>query len=96
MGMLEELNTLLERIPVWRQLVALPDRVATLEARLTAVEAQLAGKTGALCPMCNAPGWKRAATKPHPVFGDTGLMIDSYACSACGHAEEQTRDTLKR
>jgi hypothetical protein len=96
MGMLEELNTLLERIPVWRQLVAMPERVATLEARLTAIEAQLAGSTGELCPMCNAPALKLAGTATDAATAMLGFTIDVLRCEACGHEERRHRDTMKR
>jgi hypothetical protein len=94
MGMLEELNTLLERIPVWRQLVAMPERVAALEARLAAIEAQLAGSTGMLCPMCNAPHFKRVATDTANPLRAIGFTTDVFQCGSCGHREERHRDAL--
>lgn len=96
MGMLEELNDLLDRIPLWKRLSAMPDRVAALEQRIAALEAQLSGKAGELCPMCNAPGFKRTASKPDPAMGVLGIIRDSYACAACGHSEERQRDSLQR
>lgn len=95
MGMLEELNTLLERIPVWRQLVALPERVATLEARIAALEAQLAGKTGALCPMCNAPDFKRVGTDAANPMAAIGFTTDVFQCGSCGHREQRHRDAFQ-
>lgn len=95
MGMLEELNTLLERIPVWRQLVALPERVATLEARIAALEAQLAGKTGALCPICNAPDFKRVGTDAANPMAAIGFTTDVFQCGSCGHREQRHRDAFQ-
>lgn len=92
MGMLEELNDLLDRIPLWKRLSAMPARVQAMEARIASLEAQLAGKPGALCPICNAVGFKRTASRPHPEFGFAGIKLDSYACPACGHSEERERD----
>jgi len=38
MSVLSELNTLLEKIPVWKELIALPKRVTELEKRLETLE----------------------------------------------------------
>ena len=95
MGMLEELNDLLDRLPLWKRLSAMPDKVQALEQRVAALEAQLAGKPGELCPMCNAPAFQRTGTAPHPYFGDTGLMQDSYQCQSCAHSEIRMRDTAR-
>lgn len=96
MGMLEELNDLLDRLPLWKRVSAMPDKLQALEARLAALEAQLADKPGMLCPICNAPGFKRTASRPHPEFGFAGLKLDSYVCAACGHSEERERDEGSR
>jgi len=93
--MLEELNTLLERIPVWRQLVALPERVKTLEARLAAIEAQLLGKAGALCPICNAPEFKRVGTDNSNPMAALGFTTDLFQCGSCGHREQRHRDAMQ-
>jgi Zn ribbon nucleic-acid-binding protein len=96
MAMLEELNTLLERIPVWRQLVALPERVRALEARLAAMESRLAGSTGALCPKCDAPALKFAGTATDAATAMLGFTIDVLRCDSCGHEERRHRDTMTR
>ena len=95
MGMLEELNDLLDRIPLWKRLTGMPDRVQALEQRIAALEAQLSGKTGPACPICNAPGFKRVSSKADPAFGALGVMLDSYACASCGHTEDRQRDTMQ-
>ena len=95
MGMLEELNDLLDRIPVWKRLTAMPDKLQALEQRVEMLELRLSGKTGPACPICNAPGFQRTGSKPDPIFGDMGLMLDSYACAACGHSENRQRDTAE-
>jgi hypothetical protein len=43
---------LLDRIPVWRAMKELPDRVEALEARLCDLEAKLAKAPGEACPFC--------------------------------------------
>lgn len=92
MALLEELNALLDRMPLWKRLSSLPQKTDELEARIAALEAQLSGKTGPLCPICDAPGLKRTKSEPHPEFGFAGIKLDSYACAACGHNESRERD----
>lgn len=95
MGMLEELNDLLDRLPLWKRLASAPDRLQALEQRVAALEAQLAGEPGERCPLCNKPELERVASKPDPVFGGTGLMQDSYRCRSCDHQEDRLRDTAR-
>lgn len=95
MGMLEELNDLLDRIPLWKRLSAMPAKVQAMEDRIAALEAQLTGRPGALCPICNAAEFKRTASRPHPQFGFAGIKLDSYSCAACGHTEDRERDPAK-
>ncbi|PPU41192.1 hypothetical protein [Xanthomonas arboricola] len=92
MGMLEDVIKALERIPLWKRVSVLPDQVEQLQERVAALEAQLAGKPGALCPICNAAGFKRTRSREHPDFGFAGLKLDSYECAACGHSEERERN----
>src|SRR4051812_46194878 len=92
MGMIEDVMKALERIPLWKRVSALPDQVTDLQRRLAAIEARLDGKSGTLCPVCNAPNFMRVASKPHPDFGFAGVKVDSYSCASCGHSEERQRD----
>jgi ribosomal protein L37AE/L43A len=94
MALLEELNALLDRMPLWKRLSALPQKTDELEARIAALEAQLSGKAGPTCPVCNAPGFKRAGSKPDPAMGGLGFIQDSYVCEACGHSENRMRDAM--
>ena len=93
MSLLEDVIKALERIPLWKRVSALPEEVESLRRRLEAVEAQLAGKTGPQCPLCEAPGFKRTSSKPDPVMGDLGVIQDTFQCPNCGHSEHRQRDT---
>lgn len=71
---------------------ALPAQVDALQKRVAAQEAQLAGKTGVLCPICNAAEFKRTGSRPSPEMGWAGIKLDPYVCAGCGHTEERERD----
>ena len=92
MGVIDDVLRALDRIPIWKRVQALPDTVAALEARIAALEAKLSGKTGIACPICNSPGFMRTGSKRHPIFGDAGLMLDTWTCPACSHSEERERE----
>lgn len=96
MGTIGDISDVLAKIPLWKRLSAVPKELEDLRARVAAIEERLAGGTGVLCPMCNAAGFARVATKKDPMFGDMGIMVDSFRCQACGHQEDRTRDTMQR
>ena len=53
MGHIEDIVKLLERIPLWKRLANLPDKVAELEKRLIEVENLLNGKAPPeICEKC--------------------------------------------
>lgn len=89
--MLEDVMRALERLPLWKRVSDLPEKVQALEARIAALEAKLAGDTGTLCPLCEKPAFRRIGSAPHPQFGFAGIKLDSYACGECGHEEERER-----
>lgn len=92
MGLLEDINKTLERIPVWKKLVALPPQLEKLEARVAALEAKLGPKQGSECPICGELAMKVIASAPHPEFDWAGAKRDTVKCSSCGHQEFQDRD----
>jgi hypothetical protein len=80
---------ILDQIPVWRNLSALPRKVAALEERIAALEsAKLAlpppPKIDAAkaCPMCGTE-MKITAETDHPEFGFAGLKIHQMTCPGC-------------
>lgn len=93
MGMLDELNDLLDRIPMWKRLTGLPIELEELKQRVAKLEAKLSAPRGAVCPMCSEPtlvmtGIDQGKSKPQ-----IGLYIDRMQCSSCGHQETRTRTT---
>ena len=86
---LKELDELLERIPEWKSMAGAPEWIDELEARLRALETQIAGmpqsKSGAgdTCPFCNTPSGHIYRIDKDTIFGDIGAMMHYYECTAC-------------
>lgn len=92
MGIIEDTMKALERIPLWKRVVHLPDEVAALRARIEAIEKRLEGKSGIACPACKSLDFKVISSAPDPVFVEAGIMRDLYRCSSCSHEEVKMRD----
>ncbi|HRQ59179.1 MAG TPA: hypothetical protein PLN31_17325 [Azoarcus taiwanensis] len=92
MGMLEDVMKALERLPVWKRLIALPQQVEDLQVRVAELECKLGPKPGAECPMCGERTMKVIATRPHPRFGMFGTKLDTVQCTACNHKEDRERN----
>jgi hypothetical protein len=53
MGVLEDVRNWLKEVPLWKELQNVPDRVAALEKRLTALEEELKRRPAPeMCPIC--------------------------------------------
>ena len=90
--MFKDINDLLERIPIWKELVALPKKVQELELKIKELESKLAKPKGVKCPYCNRTETKLTQIKPHllmPEFKETRL----YKCESCNQTFE--RDSSK-
>lgn len=97
MSVLSELNELLEKIPVWKQLVGLPARVRALEERLAALEGK--GGRGNLppCPLCASGSLKTTKVEKDPITGVFGGQRHTLTCTNqdCGHTESRQVDPAK-
>ena len=47
---------------------------------------------GDRCPRCRQRTWNLIESKPHPIFGDVGVLERKYQCSECGHTENPLYD----
>jgi hypothetical protein len=75
---------LLEQVPGWRALAALPKRLAELEARVAKLEAgtRPAGSDPRDCPKCGTR--MRVMTETdHPTYGDLGVKEHVMICDGC-------------
>lgn len=80
--MFKDINELLEKIPIWKRLIQLPDRIDEIEKRIKTIEDKISG-SGELCPYCQQPAGKLLEIKPHPVTGDLGVNVYYYECTNC-------------
>ena len=51
---------------------------------------------GERCPKCRKGIWNLIESKPHPIFGQTGVLERKYQCSECGFAENQKYNPSSR
>jgi hypothetical protein len=94
MSVFGELNDLLNRLPVWKELISLPARVRAIEERL-----QMAGTAAVVddrpvCPFCRRGRMDLIKEEPDRVMGDLGVMRQTLKCDAaeCGKERMQQRE----
>lgn len=86
---------LLNEIPIWKAISALPKRVAELERKVAALEAASQTKpqdktpSARICPLCAAT-MKVVSERAHPTFAFAGLKQHELECPECGN--KATRD----
>lgn len=87
MASVSDILKLLDQVPVWKTLRALPRRVDDLERRLAALEAAPGTPAHVLeCAECGAPA-RVTAIKDHPTFGPLGVKLRTVSCEN-GHAHD--------
>jgi hypothetical protein len=91
MSMFDELEALLNRLPLWKQLVTLPARVRAIEERLNMVKGPMVDDRQ-LCRFCRIGKPYLIDTKPDPLFDEVGVKRETFKCDnpACG------RETVKQ
>jgi hypothetical protein len=99
MSAIGDIAALLEKIPIWKRLKALPEQVDALQARLAALENEIAKRPSLeTCPICNSGNLKVVSVNPHPTLGKVGIQERSLKCDnvACGHTEKRLHDPSGR
>ncbi len=91
MATLDNLIALLNRLPIWKKLKTLPERVDALERRVGELEAQVSGGVQDVCPKCKKRTFAVTRSEPDPTFGELGATSRTYECTdpACGHSERK-------
>lgn len=70
---------LLEQIPVWKTISALPKRIEALEARVAQLEASKSARPENKCAICGE-ATRVVRETAHPVFGQMGVKIHELEC----------------
>jgi hypothetical protein len=99
MSAIGDITNLLEKIPLWKRLGALPEQVAALQARVSALEVDLQKRPSLeRCPICSAGDLKVTGVNPHPSLGAVGIQERTMRCdnAACGHTEKRIHDPAGR
>jgi DNA-directed RNA polymerase subunit M/transcription elongation factor TFIIS len=82
-----DLLTLLDKVPVWKRIKELPDRIVKLESRVSELEGKL-GKplSKDACPKC---GERQFFVEHSRTVGAVGLQERIYKCRACEFVEKR-------
>ena len=87
MGIVDDLLSALDRIPIWKRLHQVPEEVDDLKARISALEAKLGEKWPAdVCRFCGA-----RAARLNDLFGpdSKGYTHEYWVCSECNRQDER-------
>jgi hypothetical protein len=74
----------LELADVKVQLADMTDENRRLKDKVRALEST----EGEKCPS-RRPGWQLESSRPHPLFGEVGVIERIYKCSLCGFSESE-------
>lgn len=82
---LKDLNVLLEKIPAWKKLVRLPDKISELEARIEELESKFEKPLSKkACPSCGEKQWFVVHSRKMPKWEKTERR---YKCKTCQFEE---------
>ena len=65
------------------------------ELKISELRSEIEGlKSGDICPSCRSGRLNVTATKPHPTFGELGILERIMTCEdpSCGHSEPVLHD----
>lgn len=75
----------LELAEIKTQLADMMDENRQLKEKIRKFE----NTEGEPCPKCRRPGWQLESSRPHPLFGEVGVIERMYKCSLCGFSESK-------
>jgi hypothetical protein len=86
---------ILDQVPIWKTLRELPKRVADLEEKVKALEAEKAAgppkptiPEARICPLCGG-AMKVLRESADPTFGRIGMKVHHMRCEICGNEAER-------
>lgn len=83
---------ILDRIPIWKRVKALPDKIDALERRLAILEEK---PKLPICEACGEGFMRRQADAPltghFAVFNDAGQGLKVYKCDKCGFETRENK-----
>ncbi len=92
MGMIEDVMKALDRIPGWKRISDAPRQIDALEQRVAALEARLTPAAGDQCPRCREMAFRLIETVPaDPPWNTLGVRVDVLRCSACRYEDRRER-----
>jgi hypothetical protein len=97
MSAIGDIAALLEKIPIWKRLTALPAQFDALQARVVALESEIAKRPSLeSCPICNSGNLRVTHVRAHPTLGAVGVQERTMKCDnpACGHTENRIHDPV--
>jgi hypothetical protein len=83
MNVLNELNELLSKMPAWRELLTLADRVSAIEEKLNSRSSSIVDDRPT-CPFCGVGKLRLIDAQPDPNFGALGMIRETLKCDARG------------
>jgi hypothetical protein len=89
MSIVSDVLAALDRLQWFKELRALPARVAQLEQRLAALEGGRP-RSGPPCPLCETGTLKTIKVEPDPLAGELGVQRHTLQCTGCDHSEQRT------
>lgn len=97
MEIIDTIRKALEGWSTWQRLLRAADKVDELERQIAELRGdKAAGPPREACPRCGERRFIMLSSAPDPIFGDAGVVIRGYRCTACGLEESRQIDTLQQ
>jgi len=88
---ISDMLNILDKIPIWKQLKALPAKVEALEKRIAELESKPSSNDD-ICPKCKQKTFELISSQKDETFGELGVYERLYRCSSCGFEETKLVD----
>ena len=87
MGAVQDLITLLDKIPIWKRVQALPDETDALKERVEELEKLFKNPVPKWCPACKSQLLNLVTGKI--IEEDSKVYYRKWSCSGCGNNFKQ-------